>query len=103
MPFISGQVFGLFAGMIIIVLYAAAYMVMKVVKGNHSNVRTKRDFKQIRYQERLSAELSEELTGDLNHKKEFNTKDHMAEKCIVKLITDIIMFGGIQAITIMLK
>jgi L-asparagine transporter-like permease len=74
MPFLSGQVFGLFAGIIMIALYTAAYMIMKVVKGKHRNVQIDGGVNRIYYQENLSSEFSEELTGDPNHKKDSKAK-----------------------------
>ena len=66
MPFIRGQASGLIAGLIMIVIYSLAYLVIRIYRvspqKNTSNKRL------IGYQPRLVEEFSKELIGELNEK-----------------------------------
>jgi L-asparagine transporter-like permease len=76
MPFISGQASGLIAGIIMLVLFAGIYYVMKITgytrKIGDEDLHSK-------YRARLSEEFSEELT-DNPKKKNTNDKDTTCDK-----------------------
>jgi uncharacterized ion transporter superfamily protein YfcC len=83
MPLISGQSYGFIAGIVLTIVYAGVYFVMKYSKRN------KEDEHRIevrRYQSRLSTEFSKELTDydkkeDCNKIEESNKDNYYKDDC----------------------
>lgn len=70
MPFVKGQATGLVAGIVMVVIYACSYLVMKTVK--HANMGKKTDLNQMKtsYRPNLSTEFSDELSDQKMKNKE---------------------------------
>ncbi|ATW27449.1 amino acid permease [Candidatus Formimonas warabiya] len=69
MPFISGQGSGLLAGVIMTAVYLVGYLAMRSFRRSQKNPLTSYGLNHKKYQTRLSAEFSEELTEEMNDKK----------------------------------
>jgi len=68
MPFISGQTSGLIAGIVMTLLFAGIYLIMKYT-GNLKEGKEVRGFDHKRYKARFSEEISDELSEDDKNKK----------------------------------
>ena len=73
MPFISGQGSGLLAGIIIVILYTAAYLMKRYVGSHSSKSLSKTDPK--KYKARFSEEMSEELTEERKREEKDTAAD----------------------------
>lgn len=68
MPFISGQTSGLIAGIVMTLLFAGIYLIMKYM-GIRREGKEVNGFDHKRYKARFSEEISEELSDDHKNKK----------------------------------
>ncbi|GFP76992.1 amino acid permease [Clostridium fungisolvens] len=73
MPFISGQGSGLVAGIVMLVVYSAAYFVMKFIRSSRVGKTADNNMNVKAYRRKLGVELSEELTEENNCKDENST------------------------------
>lgn len=70
MPFISGQLSGLIAGIAIIAFYSVAYIVIKYVNNPEKQKILHGGLNSKMYREKLSTEMSKEISEKLRHKDE---------------------------------
>ncbi|GBF10714.1 amino acid permease [Tepidibacillus sp. HK-1] len=69
MPFISGQTSGLIAGIIMTALYSFIYISIRLMKSSKKNKEVYLSLNNKKYQTRLSAEFSKELTEEIKEKE----------------------------------
>jgi L-asparagine transporter-like permease len=69
MPFVKGQVSGLFAGILIVFVSCAGYVAMKHYKGQEENVRRKTRGLYVKGKTRMAAEISEDEVRERKTRK----------------------------------